>query len=308
VFAGVEHVGVGVADTEAALAFYGEVGFSEVLFDFTGEIPGSEAFAGSRRRGRVVMLANPHATPVGPGRLKLMQLLDGAGPPPLPAGQGWGELGVSEVCLHVRDVGAVHARLAGLDGARSLMAPLDGAVPPHEVSLDIAYVADPWGGKLELIEWTGLWRSLPGPARAEGVNHVAFGVSELARSRAFYERLGFTEPLFESTEFFEPMASWYTRPRPEQHMLMLMAPQGAGIEPCLLTPLGPDCRGEWGRLGPFELAVGVSNLERALATLAAEGVALVSGPHRVEVGSGEWRYAYIAEPDGNYLSLVEVRY
>ena len=94
------------------------------------------------------------------------------------------------------------------------MEPLTAAVDPNDVSLDIAYVADPWGGKLELIEWTGLWHSLPGPARAEGVNHVAFGVADMARARAFYERLGFTEMLFESTDFFEPMAPWYPTGRP----------------------------------------------------------------------------------------------
>ena len=59
------------------------------------------------------------------------------------------------------------------------MDPMAADVPPSGVTLDIAYVADPWGTKLELIEWTGLWRSLPGPARAEGVNHVAFGVSDI---------------------------------------------------------------------------------------------------------------------------------
>ena len=72
-------------------------------------------------------------------------------------------------------------------GCESLMAPMAADVPPAGMSLDIAYVADPWGTKLEMIEWTGLWRSLPGAARAEGVNHVAFGVTDMARTRAFYE-------------------------------------------------------------------------------------------------------------------------
>jgi len=308
VFQGVDHIGVGVGDLDAALGFYGGIGFSQVLFDYTGEVPGSELFGPSRRRARVAMIANPSATPVGPARLKLVQVLDGDGPPPAPAGQGWGEIGVCEICLHVRGVQAVHDRLVAELGARSLMAPLSGSVMPNDVSLDIAYVADPWGGKIEMIEWTGLWRSLPGPPRAEGVNHVAFGVADVARSRRFYERLGFGELLFESTEFFEPMAGWYDRDLPGQHMIMTMAAQGAGIEPCRLTPLGPDCRGEWGRLGPMEFAVGVSSLASALRELAAQGVQVLGEPRLLEVGGGEWRYAYLAEPDGNYVSLVEARY
>ena len=307
-FHGVDHIGIGVGDIEAAVAFYAKVGFSERLFDYSGELPGTEALAGTRRRGRVAMLANPQATPVGPGRIKLVQLLDGAGPAPAPSGQAWGEVGVCEVCLHVRDVSGVHARLVADAGARSLMEPLSGAVSPHDVGLDIAYVADPWGGKIEMIEWTGLWHSLPGGARAEGVNHVAFGVADLERSRGFYERLGFVEMLFESTEFFEPMAPWYERELPGQHMIMMMSAQGAGIEPCCLTPLGPDCRGEWGHLGPMEFAVGVSNLNAAVRRLQSAGVELVSEPQSLAVGGGEWKYAYIAEPDGNYVSLVEARY
>ena len=300
-FRGVDHVGVGVSDMDAAVRFYGAVGFTDVLFDYTGPVPGPD------RDARVVMLANPGATPVGPGRIKLVQTLDGAGTPPAPAGGGWGELGICEICLHARGVEEVHRRLVGA-GAASLMEPASASTTPNDVALDIAYVADPWRGKLELIEWTGLWRSLPGPARAEGVNHVAFGVADMARTRAFYERLGFTEMLFESTEFFEPMAPWYEGDPPDQHMVMLFGSQGAAIEPVVLDPPGPDCRGEWGHEGPFEFAVGVGNLEQGVARLAELGVELKGDPVTLEVGTGEWRYAYFRDPDDLYVSLVEPRY
>jgi catechol 2,3-dioxygenase-like lactoylglutathione lyase family enzyme len=239
--------------------------------------------------------------------VKLVQVLDGDGPPPMPTGGGWGELGICEICLHARGVDGVHRQLVAA-GARSLMEPLDGSTPPNDVSLDIAYVADPWDGKLELIEWTGLWRSLPGVPRAEGVNHVAFGVRDMAATRAFYERLGFTEMLFESTEFFDPMEPWYPGKPPDQHMVMLMAPQGAGIEPVVLDPPGPDLRGEWGHLGPFEFAIGVGSLERGIERLRELGVELKGGPATLDVGTGEWRYAYFRDPDDLYVSLVEARY
>ncbi len=312
-FRGVDHIGVGVGDIDEAIAFYGEhVGFDDVRFDWTGEVPGIEAVAGRAPRARIAMLANSGATPVGPGRIKLVQVLDGDGPPSPPEGQAWGEVGVCEICLHVRGVEEVHARLVGA-GCEELMPPIAASVVPHDVSLDISYVADPWGTKLELIEWTGLWHSLPGPARAEGVNHVAFGVTEMARTRAFYEALGFGELLFESTEFFDPMAPWYKAPwyegeLPAQHMTMPMSSQGAAIEPVVLDPPGHDCRGAWGHLGPMEFAVGVASLEQGIAELERLGVGLVGEPQTVDVGGGEWRYAYFAEPDGNYVSLVEARY
>lgn len=313
VFRGVDHIGIGVGDIDKAIAFYGRhVGFDDVRFDWTGEVPGLEAVAGRAPRARIAMLASGTATPVGPGRIKLVQVLDGEGPPPPPEGQAWGEVGVCEVCLHVRGVEGVHASLVAA-GCEELMPPMSAAVVPNDVALDISYVADPWGTKIEMIEWTGLWRSLPGAARPEGVNHVAFGVTDMARTRAFYERLGFTELLFESTEFFDPMAPWYRAPwysenLPAQHMTMPMAAQGAAIEPVVLDPPGHDCRGEWGHLGPMEFAIGVSNLEQGIAELGRQGIELVGGLQAVDVGGGEWCYAYFAEPDGNYVSLVEARY
>ena len=300
-FRGVDNVGVGVADMDSALAFYGQVGFSDVLFDWTGRVSGPD------REARVAMLANPGATPIGAGRIKLVQVLDGDGPPPAPTGGGWGELGVCEICLHARGVERVHRDLVAA-GAESLMDPLSASTTPNDVALDIAYVADPWRGKLELIEWTGLWHSLPGAARAEGVNHVAFGVADMTRTRGFYERLGFTEPLFESTEFFDPMADWYPADPPDQHMVMLMAAQGAAIEPVVLDPPGPDCRGEWGHIGPFEFAVGVGSLEAGVDELRRLGVELKGEPVTIDVGTGEWRYAYFRDPDDLFVSLVEPRY
>jgi catechol 2,3-dioxygenase-like lactoylglutathione lyase family enzyme len=300
-FRGVDHVGVGVADMDAAKAFYARVGFSDVRFDYTGPVPGPD------REARVVMLSNPGATPVGAGGIKLVQVLDGGGPPPAPTGGGWGELGICEICLHARDVTGVHRSLVDA-GAESLMEPLTAAVDPNDVSLDIAYVADPWGGKLELIEWTGLWHSLPGPARAEGVNHVAFGVKDMGRTRSFYEQLGFTEMLFESVDFFEPMAPWYPYGPPDQHMIMLLAAQGAGIEPVVLDPEGPDCRGEWGHIGPFDFAVGVTSLAAGLDATRRMGVE-TGEPVTLDVGDGrEWRYASFRDPDELHVTLVEARY
>ena len=203
------------------------------------------------------MLENSGATPIGPGRVKLVQVLDGDGPPPVPDGQAWGEVGVCEICLHVRNVQEVHDALVAA-GCASLMEPMSADVPPTGVTLDIAYVADPWGTKLEMIEWTGLWRSLPGPARAEGVNHVAFGVTDMARTRAFYERLGFTRAAVRVGRVLRPdgavVRGALVRPGslPTQHMTMPMPAQGAAIEPVVLDPPGHDCRGAWGHLGPMD--------------------------------------------------------
>ncbi len=291
------------------------VGFDDVRFDWTGEVPGIEALAGRGRRRRGSRCSRAALRrPVGPGRIKLVQVLDGDGPPPPPEGQAWGEVGVCEICLHVRGVEDVHARarrrrLRGADAADQRRPSSRTTSPSTSPTSPI-----PWGTKLELIEWTGLWRSLPGPARPEGVNHVAFGVTDMARTRAFYDRLGFTELLFESTEFFDPMAPWYRAPwyegeLPAQHMTMPMRAAGrrdrAGrprpARPRLPRRVGPPrADGVRGRRGQPR--------GRRSPSSGRLGVELAGEPQTVDVGSGEWRYAYFAEPDGNYVSLVEARY
>ena len=74
-----------------------------------------------------------------------------------------------------------------------------------------------------------------------GVNHVAFGVADIERTRDFYRGLGFTGMLFESDGYFEPMDPWYApRKPPRQRMMLLTNPHGAGMEPVQHFPPSPD--------------------------------------------------------------------
>jgi catechol 2,3-dioxygenase-like lactoylglutathione lyase family enzyme len=305
---GLDHIGVGVADLEASRRFYGDLGLDEVAFDYTGPLPGLEPVAGRAiERARVVMLRPSRPTPLGPSGVKLVQVLD-APVPPLPEGLAWGEPGVCEVCVHVRDHDAAYRRLVEERGHVSLMEPVGAVLDPHGTAVRLSYLADPDGGKVELIEWPELEAGWPTPAGPQGVNHVAFGVADIERSAAFYRRLGFTGTLFESDGYFEPMHPWYPGEPPRQRMMLLTNPFGAGLEPVQHTPPSPDMRGEWGHAGPFELAVGVRNAEQAVARLGEQGVAFRGGVQTVSVETGEWRYAYLDDPDGLYVSLVEARY
>ena len=99
-FAGVDHVGIGVADMDTALEFFGErLGFSRVLFDHTGDVPGLEELTHrNRTQARVVMLASRNMTKLGSGKIKLVQLLESGGTPPKAPGACYGEVGICEVC------------------------------------------------------------------------------------------------------------------------------------------------------------------------------------------------------------------
>ena len=100
-----------------------------------------------------------------------------------PTGQAWGEPGICEVCVHVNGQADFHARPRGARATPSLMEPNEADLDPYQTHCGLSYVADPDGAKIELIEWSTLeagWPLGPGP---QGVNHVAFGVSDIERTR-----------------------------------------------------------------------------------------------------------------------------
>lgn len=306
---GVDHIGVGVTDMERSTAFWGELGFTEVAFDHRGALPGLQAVAGRDAvEAHVVMLRPAEPTALGPGAVKLVQTTN-APPPPMPDTMAWGEPGVCEVCMHVKDQGRLYERLVAA-GHAGLMEPNTSPLDPYGTMCSLSYVADPDGTKIELIEWLDLEAGWPQEAGPQGVNHVAFGVADLERTRAFYRQLGFTGMLFDSDGVFEPMGPWFsTGVAPRMKMTLLTNPYGAGMEPVEQVPAGPDARGAWGHVGPFDFGIGVRNLDVALRELGELGVEVLGEPGTVDLGGGAtWRYAYFRDPDDIYVCLTEARY
>ena len=91
-------------------------------------------------------------------------------------------------------------------------------------------------------------------------------------------------------------------------MMMLMPAQGAAIEPVVLDPAGPDCRGEWGHLGPFDFAIGVTNLERGVGPALPTGSRCTASRSGSTSGRARVALRVLRDPDGLYVSLVEARY
>jgi catechol 2,3-dioxygenase-like lactoylglutathione lyase family enzyme len=305
---GLDHIGIGVTDMAASLRFYSELGFEDVAFDVTADLPGLTGVSGyDETSARVVLLRSDNPTVLGRAAVKLVSTTSRANPP-TPAGMAWGEPGICEVCVHVHGQAEFHARLVA-DGHTSLMEPNEADLDPYRTHCGLSYVSDPDGTKIELIEWSTLqagWPVVDGP---QGVNHVAFGVTDIDRTREFYRALGFTGQLFESDGYFEPMHPWYApRTPPRQRMMLLTSPLGGNLEPVQHTPASPDMRGEWGHLGTYEFAIGSRCLERSLDHLDRLGIELAGRPATVDLGGGaSWSYAYFKDPDGLYVCVSEVR-
>lgn len=308
-FKGTAYVGIGVSNMDRSMKFYGDkLGFKEVVFDYSGPLPGMEKVTGKPEiKARVVMLKNPNAGPMGLGMVKLVHPLPPDKPGPIPEGTCWGEIGVAEVCIHVHENEKILNELVEKKGCTCLQPVERGPLPPYDTEAAFSYVADPDGGKVELIEWCGFCAGLGTGPSIEGVNHAAFGVSNMENSLKFYRELGYTEMLCDFKGVLEAMNPWFPEPI-EQRLVLMYNYYGGGIEPVEHFPPSKDLRGSWGHLGAMEFAIGVSNLEKACEELRKKSIELLSPPQTIEVSSGQWKYVYIAEPDYNYVSLVEARY
>ena len=205
---GLDHIGVGVSDMDRSLTFYAELGFTDVAFDYAGPLPGLNGVSGfDTTDARVVLLRSSNPTVLGRAGVKLVQTLERPSPP-MPEGMAWGEPGICEVCVHVHGEADFHADLVAR-GYPNLMDPNEADLEPYQTHCGLSYVADPDGAKIELIEWSTLEAGWPVDDGPQGVNHVAFGVTDIERTRTFYRGLGFTGRLFESNGYFEPMHPWY---------------------------------------------------------------------------------------------------
>ncbi len=66
--------------------------------------------------------------------------------------------------------------------------------------------------------------------------------------------------------------------------------------------------GEWGHLGRWSSPSASRTSTARSSSCGASGLTFCGDPQTVDVGTGEWRYAYFDDPDGLYVCLSESRY
>lgn len=291
------HVNVNCSDLERSLAFYR---------DRLGLIPSTHtqpetpqdgaAFGLDRAQWDAWILHDAR----GFGAGLVVDLLQWQVPPPTGRPNRAADLGFNRIGFYVDDVDAVYARLAA-----------DGVVghggPPHETSVEgsppvrTVVVDDPDGMLVELVH-TGVNR----------VGFVAIGVSDLARSKAFYtDVLGF-RPMFDRGPLRQPGDQLGLEGEIELAAAYLDDPRGTGafmielvqlIDP---APSGAASR-EANRLGMFRFALLTDDIERDHADLVARGVTCWTPPATLEMGPGipPLKALMFEDPDGAVLELIQ---
>jgi catechol 2,3-dioxygenase-like lactoylglutathione lyase family enzyme len=301
---GVSHVGIGVGDMEKALAFYGGVlGFEVVVFDYTGRLAGIDSVE-SAPKARIVMLRNENSTPIAQGMLELVQMLPPEKPNPHNIEFEWGNIGIAEVCQDVKNLEEI-SKIMTDKGFKVVMPVLYAILSGEEVKY--CYFRSPERVLLELIEWH-MYKEFGGTPTFHGINHLAIGVSDIEGSTRFYRDIfGFKEVVFDCADATAPPLT--ESPPPAIHEnLLANGYRGAWIELFQhYSPYKPGrTRPRWGDIGLMEFAIHVSNIEKECELLKKKGAEFISPIQTVQFSSSEeWKYAYVREPDGIRLSIVE---
>lgn len=145
-FAGIirlDHVGFGVTDMDRSVTFYKDIlGFNKVIYDIEGESAMSK-LVGEPLRRRLVMLHNENDG----GCIELIQAFPPFKARPLSLESRWGDIGLMEMGVEVKDIDKVCQTLVEKK-VRFICAP----GPVKQLNAKHAYIRDPDGLMIELIE------------------------------------------------------------------------------------------------------------------------------------------------------------
>lgn len=141
--------------------------------------------------------------------------------------------------------------------------------------------------------------------------HVGMGVRDTDRTYDFYRRLmGFRIRLSDQTSYLEEMAPIVGAVVEMRALMAMNIGGGAAIELIEHTstrPLEPSEPVQWGDLGYLEVGLKAFMLDRLYVDLRSKGVDFLTPVRSMELSTGgRERYAYLRDPDGLLVQLVEV--
>lgn len=302
------HYATHTADFERARAFYRTLGYTQGIRDF----PLTNTHQMARALGMFNLcqyeladgevLALPGA--VSPAAIDLLQYKTPFNPDPpyeLP-----NHLGAAYAAFHTADLDADVTVLAGMN-ADMLSAPYG------EPGTRFVFFRDPDGVLYRLQEGDPAAPLKEGGMQIYDMPYVAINVSDLGKSIAFYQRLGYVVEgeIADHTGSAEEAAAYGLRGEIRTRSVTIKLPRGDGHQLRLtqwLAPFDPSpvYPPPINHIGIHRIAVVVANLDRAVNILKAEGVPFLSEIAACCSGTGEDEsgIVHLPDPDGVFIELV----
>jgi catechol 2,3-dioxygenase-like lactoylglutathione lyase family enzyme len=290
------HVNVNCSDLEQSLAFYRDlIGLTPSTRTRPEAPQDGAAFGLDRAQWDAWILHDER----GFGAGLVVDLLEWKVPTPTGTPNRAGDLGHNRLGFYVADLDAAYTEL--------VRAGVNTCGTPHETVVEgsdpirSVVVEDPDGMLVELV---GLG--------VDRVGFVAVGVSDLARSKAFYEDvLGF-RPMFDRGPLRQPGDQLGLDDEIELAAAYYDDPRGAGafmlelvqlLDPAPTRPPASAAN----QLGMYRLAFLTDDIDRDHADLVDRKIRCLTPPATLEMGPGipPLRALMFEDPDGTILELIE---
>jgi len=310
-----QHVGQGVWDINVTFEFYKRFfGYKVKLNDLTTLDEDMAPIIGSVETLRSLMAMNVK----GGG---ILELIEHKSSPirPYPKDRGYGNYGILEVGYSVRCIDDIVADFRE-QGVR-LLTPVCEVPLVNERRWRCAYLQDPDGMRLQLVEDIRPGKPMHKKPEVRGIVHVGVGVSDLERSKEFYRSaLGFDRLVYSFEGHIPEMDSITGGPlQMKLAILERSAPVTGAIN---ILPAGtiklievPGYPGRhiykgrrWGDIGCMEFCMDVTDLESTIAEIKAKDINVYLSQVEIDMGYGsKGMVAYIRDPDGTIVELVEIK-
>lgn len=297
---GVHHVALGVKDLELLKSFYRDVlGFDKVFIEFP-ETEHREIHE-VMRGVYPVFGASLLYQAAGGIILELVRMKEPA-PRPIRKDFRYGDIGVNKIAMVVHDV---------IELYRDLRNQVNFYFPPRSVEIEgwgnynFVYGRDPEGNLLEFVSGS----KLPVKARFGGFRWAGISVTDLERSKSFYQKYaGFDTVVINVHERFSGLVDEISGGRQTRVRSCLLA-TGAGegmIE--LFEVLEPRGRSlpaftVWGDYGYWQACVNCHHVPELAAYLENQGLPFFSRLQLMH-DEHEGAFLYVQDPDGIPLEFL----
>lgn len=308
-FSGIQQLGVGIPDTDAAFAWFRQTFGTDVpVFREAAEAPFMTPYTGGEVQSRDAMLAINLA---GGGGFEIWQYTSRI--PAAPAKPvELGDYGILAGRIKAHGVTQAYQRL------QSQGVVLGGGVVEDPAGLLRFSVQDPWGNWYQVVEGQD-WFSRPAK-NTGGVEGALLGVSDMAAALDFYATvLGYDTKTYDEQGHFPDLAQL---PGGDREVRRVLLTRSAGQKGAFSKLFGTTClelvevsghsgkRGFadrfWGDLGFIHLCFDIAGMDMLKVRCEAAGHPFtVDSGSSFDMGEAGGRFAYIEDPDGTLIEFVE---
>ncbi|MEL6923634.1 MAG: VOC family protein [Bacteroidota bacterium] len=308
IISGIQQIGIGIPKVYEAWKWYRQHFNMDVpIFDEAAEAALMLPYTGGQPRKRHAVLA---LNMQGGGGLEIWQYTERT-PQAATFELQLGDLGIYIAKFKSRDVAITYREMKAND------AELLGELSKLPNGQPHFFFRDPYGNIGEVVEGLSWFNS--GEGSTGGAGGCTLGVSDVDQSIRFYkELLGYDTVVYDETNNFEDMAALpggnhkvrrallrHSRPRKGSFSQLLGASEIELVQVLDRSPKKIFENRLWGDLGYIHLCFDVKQMDQIKALCAEKGHPFQVDSGNFDMGEAAGRFAYIEDPDGTLIELVE---